>query len=120
MIDIPRLPNGELPNDFRADRAQAALDAYIDYTGDAPDESAFRDLLCDLRHLAARDGAGHGYLLGRAAPMTFDEANDFAARSFAEEVALEEDEDKDAQVRARGAAGESRWHHGLLKARKRA
>lgn len=78
------LRTGELFNDYRADRAQAALDAYIEFTGDSPDESHFRDLLSDLRHLAARDGAGDfGHRL------TFDEANEMAARCFEDEVDIE-------------------------------
>jgi hypothetical protein len=107
-----------MTNEDRADRAQAALDAYIDYTGDRPDESHFRDLLCDLRHLAARDGAGdrfdktapaindesgHCVECGRDnrdhegepcssdCPMyslTFDEANEMAGRYFEDEQEL--------------------------------
>ncbi len=94
MSDEHRDPRtGELYNDYRADRAQAALDAYINFTGDSPDESHFRDLLSDLRHLAARDGAGDGYLLGRDEPMTFDEANELAALNYAAEVEIEESAD---------------------------
>lgn len=76
---------GELFNDARADRAQAALDAYIEHTGDEPDEAHFRDLLCDLRHLAARDGAGDG----DDGSMSFDEANEMAGRCFEDEVYIE-------------------------------
>jgi hypothetical protein len=80
----------EPTNEDRADRAQAALNAYIAHTGDAPDESHFRDLLCDLRHLAARDGAGEKF--GEDRNLTFDEANDMAGRCF-EDEAREADED---------------------------
>lgn len=49
-VDGSGVTNGE-----RAERAQAALDAYIQHTGDRPDESHFSDLLCDLMHLMDRD-----------------------------------------------------------------
>lgn len=61
----------EPTNEDRAERAEAAIAAYCDYTGDTPDESHFRDLLSDMMHLAARDGAGE-HMDGRR--MTFDEA----------------------------------------------
>lgn len=71
-----------MPNNAdRADRAQAALSAYIDHTGDTPDESHFRDLLNDLMHLAARDGAGD-FGCPRERSMTFDEALSTARGSF--------------------------------------
>lgn len=73
-------------NSERADRAQAALDAYIDHTGDSPDESHFRDLLCDLMHLAERDGAGE-HLEAPHAAMTFGEALEMATAGFAFEFA---------------------------------
>lgn len=84
---------GELFNADRADRAQAALDAYIEYTGDRPDESHFRDLLCDLRHLAMRDGAGE--FMKR---LTFDEANEMAGRCFEDEVSIEANADDVEEV----------------------
>ena len=40
----------------RAERAAAAVDAYIEHTGDATDESHFRDLLGDMMHLADKVG----------------------------------------------------------------
>lgn len=43
-----------MDNHDRADRAQMALDAYIDTDKPAPEH--FRDMLCDLMHLAAREG----------------------------------------------------------------
>jgi hypothetical protein len=78
----------EATNETRAERAQAALDAYIEFTGDAPDESHFRDLLCDLMHLADRDGAGDGFIRNRPGEnLTFDEAFDMAHRCFEDEKA---------------------------------
>lgn len=111
LIDTHRAEDGELFNDYRADRAQTALDAYIAFTSDSPDESHFRDLLCDLRHLAARNGAGWHY--GgpdgtRDRDLTFDEADGIASRCFAEEVHIEATRDapKSATVaRVAKAAG---------------
>ena len=83
----------ELFNSDRADRAAAALDAYRAYTGDAPDESPFRALLCDLRHLAARQGAGDKGC-PRERDLTFDEANAIAGRCFEDEVYIETNADQ--------------------------
>ncbi len=41
-------------NGTRAERAAEALEAYRQ--GDAPDESHYRDLICDLCHLMHREG----------------------------------------------------------------
>jgi hypothetical protein len=95
---------GELFNESRADRAQAALDAYIEFTGDAPDESHFRDLLCDLRHLAARDGAGDRFD-GQPGFLTFDEANEVAGRCFEDEEDIEENADDVEEVDAADVVG---------------
>jgi hypothetical protein len=78
-------------NEDRADRAQAALDAYIEHTGDSPDESHFRDLLTDLMHLAAREGAGD-FGCPRERDMTFREALDCAFSCFGDEVDEEREE----------------------------
>lgn len=59
-------------NDDRADRAQAAINAFCDHTGDQPDESHFRDLLCDMMHLAQRDGLDFADQL-RCAVSNFEE-----------------------------------------------
>lgn len=77
-----------MTNADRADRAQAALDAYIEFTGDQPDESHFRDLLTDLMHLAARDGAGVHF--DSDEDLTFDEALASTRITFAFEVASQE------------------------------
>lgn len=74
-----------MTNEQRIERARATLQAYIDFTGDRPDESHFRDLLCDLRHLAAVDGAGDGDSEGSS--LTFDEANEIAGRAYEWEAA---------------------------------
>lgn len=69
-------------NSDRAERAQAAIDAYCDHTGDVSDESHFRDLLSDLMHLAQREGAGE-HSDGRR--MTFPEALERAMSCFEDE-----------------------------------
>lgn len=74
-----------MTNEDRADRAQAALDAYIEYTGDTPDESHFRDLLSDLMHLADRDGAGEDFT-NKGQPMSFDKALDVARFIYSDEL----------------------------------
>jgi hypothetical protein len=76
-----------MTNDARADRAQAAISAYREFTGDVPDEGHFRDLLCDLMHLAKRDGAGDHYTwngsrYGKDRDLSFDEALRMARASF--------------------------------------
>lgn len=101
---------GEIWNDRRADRAQAALDAYIEFTGDSPDESHFRDLLCDLRHLALRDGAGDSSEMvdgewTKTADLTFDEANDMAGRCFEDEVEIEATADDIPEVDIKDVVG---------------
>ena len=66
MDDIARdaAETGFCDNSDRADRAQAAIDAYA--SGAPRDESHFADLLCDLRHLADRDGIDFATQLIRA------------------------------------------------------
>lgn len=59
-VDGVGMTNGE-----RADRAQAALNAYIAHTGDAPDECHFSDLLADLQHYANREGIDFAEQLAR-------------------------------------------------------
>ena len=44
-------------NEDRALRARAALEAYIQHTGDREDISHLQDLLCDLMHLADMEAA---------------------------------------------------------------
>jgi hypothetical protein len=73
----------ELTNEDRAERAEAAIAAYCDHTGDTPDESHFRDLLSDMMHLAARDGAGDHMTEQRR--LTFDEALAYARNTFLDE-----------------------------------
>lgn len=55
----------------RWERAEAALDAYRQFTGDVEDESHFSDLLLDMMHLASRDGK-----------KKFDEQLERARRAF--------------------------------------
>lgn len=83
-----------MTNDDRANRAQTALDAYCSATGDVPDESHFRDLLCDLMHLAARDGAGEKWINGLPSnqSLTFDEALEKARSCFEDEDGSDDDD----------------------------
>jgi hypothetical protein len=63
-------------NGDRADRGFAAVMAYIEHTGDQPDECHFRDLLNDLMHLADREG------------IDFDESMRVARSSYEQEAGL--------------------------------
>lgn len=69
-------------NSDRADRAQAALDTYISFTGDRPDESHIQDLITDLLHLVRREYTGEIQI-----PLTLRRA----VGNFNEEL-IEEDE----------------------------
>lgn len=74
----------------RADYAQAALKAYIRRKGGRPDEADFRDLLTDLMHLAARDGAGRHMEHDGGGLMTFAESLGIACQCYGDETPLAE------------------------------
>lgn len=79
--ELPPDPDGE--NQSRAERAEKAIDAYCDATGDRPDESHFRDLLCDLMHLASRSG------------RDFDEELRMARSNYEEETMPSDSDEQD-------------------------
>lgn len=69
-------------NRSRAHRADVALAAYINHTADTPDEAHLSDLLCDLQHLARRDGRSFAVELARATANFLDETSENDAGAF--------------------------------------
>jgi hypothetical protein len=61
-------------NGGRAERARAALDAYVGGDGERDPQTSLQDLLSDLEHLCVREGYDFDALLGRAREAFLEEA----------------------------------------------